>query len=136
MKGDTVESYIARVFPCRKLSDPPESCDSFGVCDNCCDAALIKAGAEIQSRQVLKKPEDCTDVNEIYPIITAYEVRRDQLRTACKHPTSTPKMYMWRVGAFYPTLICDTCHACVDGITAEQSDVIWKEWNKPLQVST
>lgn len=48
MKGDTVDSYIARVFPCRKFSDPPEACDSWGVCDNCCDATLIRVGAELQ----------------------------------------------------------------------------------------
>jgi len=45
MKNDTVESYIARVFPC----EPP--CDSFGVCDNCSNATLIRVGAEIQARQ-------------------------------------------------------------------------------------
>lgn len=45
MKKDTVESYIKRVFPCET------PCDSFGLCENCFDANLIRVGAEIQARQ-------------------------------------------------------------------------------------
>ena len=45
MKGDTVESYIARVFPC----EPP--CDSYGICENCSEATLIRIGAELQAKQ-------------------------------------------------------------------------------------
>lgn len=55
MKDDTVQLYIARVFPCRKTCTPPEACDSYGVCDNCCDATLIRIGAELQSRQYEKE---------------------------------------------------------------------------------
>lgn len=40
-----LDVYIQRVFPCRTKEGG--SCDSYGVCDNCCDSALIKAGAEI-----------------------------------------------------------------------------------------
>jgi len=36
MENDTVESFIARIFPCK----PP-----CGVCENCCKARLIRVGA-------------------------------------------------------------------------------------------
>ena len=39
-----IEEYILRVFPCQK------PCDSFGVCDNCCNATLIRAGASIRDK--------------------------------------------------------------------------------------
>jgi hypothetical protein len=78
----------------------------------------------------VKKPEECTSVHEIYPIIQAYEARRDELRANCKHVSSTPKMYMWRVGSFNPYLICDECDALVHGITEEQSKAVWEEWSK------
>jgi hypothetical protein len=44
-ENETIESYIAREFPCT----PP--CDSYAVCENCSDAFLIRVGAEIQKRQ-------------------------------------------------------------------------------------
>jgi hypothetical protein len=79
MKGDTVDSYIARVFPCRKLSSPPESCDSYGVCDNCCDAALIRAGSEIQSRQTDDLIRDARDVISHITLEFPYRVSQDRV---------------------------------------------------------
>jgi len=39
---EKVHEYIAKNFPC----EPP--CDSFGVCNNCCDAKLIRVGSQLE----------------------------------------------------------------------------------------
>ena len=44
-KPSKVDEFIKRVFPC----SPP--CDSFGICENCCDAILIKKGAELEKSE-------------------------------------------------------------------------------------
>ena len=49
-----VEEYIKKNFPC----EPP--CDSYGICDNCCDATLIEVGGELATkwRPIKTAPKD------------------------------------------------------------------------------
>jgi hypothetical protein len=79
-----VEAYIARVFPCRKNEVPPEACDSYGVCDNCCDATLIRVGAEIQLREADKLEKALIHIQERLPdypqeFVELYDVATDAL---------------------------------------------------------
>lgn len=53
----------------------------------------------------------------------------DALQKTCPHPTYHVMMFMWRVGAFNPSRICDECGLSIAGITPEESEKCWNEWN-------
>ena len=65
---------------------------------------------------------------ELREIIRATEAEIIAIQTQCQHETTTPEMYMWRIGAFLPMLICNECGKGRGGITKEQEDEVWRTW--------
>jgi len=59
-----------------------------------------------------------------------------ELQAQCGHQFVTPMMYMWRPGAFNPTLVCNSCGSCVPGISEEDKNALWKQWELNLPNNT
>ena len=55
--SDTLDSYIQRVFPCRG----PSECNSYGICDNCGESVLLRAGASIQAKIMQHRIDELTN---------------------------------------------------------------------------
>lgn len=55
-----------------------------------------------------------------------------ELQKQCKHERFTPVSMFWRTGSFFPQRVCNSCNAIVEGITEEESEKVWDDWNKPL----
>ena len=56
----------------------------------------------------------------------------DSLRLECPHETYKVGMYMWRLGAFTPQRVCDTCGAVVGGLTEEEEKKCWETWTSSI----
>lgn len=67
---------------------------------------------------------------ELQEIIMKAENELAGLRAGCDHSQFTACIYSTRPGAFHPERVCDFCGAVVSGITDEESEKIWKEWEK------
>jgi len=67
-------------------------------------------------------------IAELYKQIHDAEIELNAIRSTCPHSNGHHIMYYsWRVGAMYPSRICNTCDAPLNGITDEERDKFLKE---------
>jgi hypothetical protein len=75
-------------------------------------------------------------LTELYRIILDAQAEISRIRGSCRHESgSHAMMYSWRPGAMQPSLICNDCEECIPGITPEQSDELWRQFNSMTYVT-
>jgi hypothetical protein len=79
-----------------------------------------------------KKDKTISDYEQI---ITHAQGKIQEIQSKCDHSKVQVGMYMFRPGSVIPTKICMSCNAPVEGITQEETDKAWADWNKTMQQS-
>jgi len=74
-------------------------------------------------------------IQDYEQIITHAQIKIQELQAQCNHAKVQVGMFMSRPGCVMPTKICMSCNMPVPGITQEESDRAWEEWNKTMQQS-
>ena len=75
-------------------------------------------------------------VSELQITINSAQNELWKLQSECPHTSYHIAMYMWRVGAFHPSRICDDCDASIPGITDEESKKVYDQWGQPITGTT
>lgn len=95
--SESVEEYIKRLFPCEK------PCDSYGVCDNCSGASLIRVGASLASKDYDKA---LSALKHIAPILKYISVATIGQRYTSKEVIEAEKV-LTKLKADFPELFKD-----------------------------
>ncbi len=68
-------------------------------------------------------------IAELQEIIRKSEEELQTIRSRCSHTEFFVGMWSGRVGSWNPSRICSDCHIAISGITKEESEKVWNEFN-------
>jgi hypothetical protein len=74
-------------------------------------------------------------VTEYQDVIQECERRMQHIRSSCQHPDYELTMWSYRPGAYYPCRMCKLCRYPITGITQEEIDSTWEDFNSSLNVA-
>ena len=61
--------------------------------------------------------------------ISEAQKKIEEIQNSCNHPSHKVVMFSWRVGAYHPSRMCKICCLLISGVTQEESDECWANFN-------
>lgn len=68
-------------------------------------------------------------VSELLTTINQAQIELEEIRKNCSHNFWFVGMWSWRIGAYQPSRICGDCQNSIPGITEEESNKCWDDFN-------